>query len=676
MTFGGNLKNFSVLSTIQDRQEHLWYEIKERLYNLNKNTKKWIYPSNFRNITFTDTYPSEYIFNSKGSNNNGILSNKDASFKFVQLFLLNQTWWDYSIHLIFICILIYIFVLIVKNRNKLKNELKEEHLQLSKQKEVDHLKSKFLANISHEFRTPLTLILGPVEKWLKNIKNGDLKNDLKMIYKNSLRISKLITQLLDLSRIDSGEMILKIRPENIVELLRGLVLSFSTLAKEKNINLSFISSNEIIIVYMDKDKIEDIVSNLIINAFKYTPTNGKISVSIMISRTDETNKESQKYVKINVRDSGTGIAEEQINNIFKRFYQTEGTIGITDKGVGIGLSVAKELTELHHGKISVRSKVNHGTNFTVLLPLGKNHFPAETIEKQYSREKLIIQSRKNIFVSDYIEDVESKKNVNRLVEKVELKDASHILIVEDNEETRSFLRKSLTAHYRISEASNGAEGLSAARDFDPNLILCDVMMPEMDGYELCRIVKTDQMISHIPVILLTAKATMEDKLEGLDTGADDYIFKPFNMAELFVRIKNLINQRKNLQKRFREEIVVQPGEITVTSVDKLFLQRAISAVEEFIGDPDFETQTLANEMGMCRMNMHRKIKALTGQTPSQFICTIRLKRAVQLIKKQSGNVTEIAYNVGFSSSSYFAKCFKIEFGIAPSEYAKNQSIQG
>ncbi len=674
INFGGNLMNFSEFRTIQDHQDYMWFTSKKALYNFYGYDKKLKFISDFGNVLFKESGYLKYDFYVNGLINKGFLTKKDIPQKVIIKPPISQTLWGYSIYILLICILIVFLILNIRNRNKLRNELNKEHLLLSKQKEIDNLRSIFFANISHEFRTPLTLILGPLEKWLQNLDKGDLKNDLKMIYKNSLRISRLITQLLDLSRLDSGEMKLNIRPENIVEFLRGLVLSFATLAKEKNINLSFISSNETVIVYMDRDKIENIISNLIINAFKYTPANGKISVSIVIGSAEYADEETPPHVEITVRDTGTGIAQDQINNIFDRFYQVEGTTGFSNEGTGIGLSVAKELTELHHGKISVKSGTNHGTIFTVLIPLGKNHFPENVINTENSRNKFITQN--NVKISEYVEEIERNDSRTKQPEISLLKNVPLILIVEDNADARSFLRKSLSMHYRISEASNGVDGMAAAHEIDPDLIICDVMMPEMDGYELCQRAKSDPMICHIPVILVTAKADTEDKIEGLYSGADDYIFKPFNMTELLARIRNLIKQRKNLQKRFREEIVIQPGEITVTSVDKLFLQQAISTVEEYICESEFETQTLADELGMSRMNLHRKMKALTGQTPSQFICTIRLKRAVQLIKKHSGNVTEIAYEVGFSSSSYFTKCFRAEFGIAPSEYAKSQPYQG
>ena len=646
-------------------------------YQLEDYDQSWLPASKSRLVSYRGLGVGEYTFKMRGANSSGIWNEKDIRLKFEILPPFYRAWWAYGTYLFLLLVGCYFLRRFVVNRVLLKNQLQSDHLELSIQKEIDYQKSYFFTNISHQFRTPLTLILGPVEKWLQKHKNGDLHNDLKMIQKNCYRILRLINQLLELSRLDSGEVKLHIRPENIVEFLKGVVFSFTQLAKEKEINLSFISAQNSIIVYMDRDKIEDIVSNLLTNAFKYTPANGKISVSIVIKRNDEEDELFHNYIEIAIRDTGKGIAPEHIDKIFNRFYHLQEPVEIPEEGTGVGLSLAKELTELHQGKINVRSNLNHGSIFTVLLPLGKEHFDADTITEEQSPDELITHSRSHIYPGETVLITKSDGKINvKQSESSSPGDVPHILIVEDNLDVRLFLRKSLSGDYYVSEASNGAEGLEAVLVKEPDLIISDVMMPVMDGNEFCRRIKTNPLTSHIPVILLTARATTEGKIEGLETGADDYIFKPFDTTELLVRIKNLIAQRKKLQQRFREEIIIQPGEITATSTDKVFLERAISIVENHIGDPDFETQILADEVGMSRMNLHRKLKALTGQTPSQFVCSMRLKRAAQLIEQNAGNVTEVAYEVGFSSSSYFTQCFKSEFGILPSEFSKNHLFQG
>ena len=585
------------------------------------------------------------------------------------------TGWAFAGYFIILLLLIFSLARAIFNRMKLKHQLNYEHLELSRQKELAHLKSTFYTNISHDLRTPLTLIIGPIEKWLRKIKNEDLRNDLKMIQKNSNRMLSLINQLFDLSRIDSGEMELKIQPVNIVEILKDLAISFSSLAEQKEINLSFTASQDSIILYIDRDKFGNIMTNLLHNAFKHTSANGKIAISVFIKRPDDNDDLSNQFVDIIIRDTGEGIPREHIDNIFDRFYQVKDVYGNSNEGTGLGLSLVRELTELHHGTVKVKSQVNRGSTFTLSFPLGKTHDTIGAMENIISPE---LQTELS-YQPDIEHNIPAMSNINDQVQESKsekLKDAPQLLIVEDNADIRTYLRKCLDHMYKIAEAKNGIEGLEIAGRIDPDLIISDIMMPEMDGYEMCRRIKNDELTSHIPVILLTARTTIEDKIGGLEMGADDYIFKPFDSLELATRVKNLIAQRKKLWERFHEEIIVQPGKITVTSVDNVFLQKVMSVVEEYIADQHLETQFLADRVGMSRMNLHRKIKAITGQTPGQFISTMRLKRAAQLIKDQAGNVTEVAYDVGFNSLSYFARCFKAEFGVLPSAFAKNQEFHG
>jgi len=581
-------------------------------------------------------------------------------------------WWAYSIYVSLILILLCIHYRLKRKRFFLNRQLQQEHLELQKQRENNYLKSVFFTNISHEFRTPLTLIMAPVEKWLTKTDNSELKLDLEAVYKNSQHILNMVNELLDLSKFDFNKMKLSVKEEDIVKILKDLVLSFTSLAEQKEINLSFLSSNESIIVYVDQNRIKHIFSNLISNSFKSTPHNGKISVTISTPHIDDEYPETPQFIEITVKDTGKGISQDHLDHIFDRYYQVESVDGISNNSSGIGLSLVKGLTELHHGNISVRSKVGFGTTFVIHLPIGKDHLPAEILSEKPIQDDILAIKNTTLYETKVLSDLINKKTEEKQAEPVHTKDTAHILIIEDNADVRSLLRRTLIPEYRISEAENGIDGLEFAQNIEPNLIICDVMMPGMDGCQLCRKIKEDPLTSHIPVIILTARVTTENKINGLLSGADDYLFKPYNTTELLVRIKNLILQRINLQLRFHEEIIVQPSYITVTPVDKLFLQHAIAIVEKHIDDFDLETQFLADEIGMSRMNVHRKLKALTAQTPSQFICSIRLKRAAQLLKQHSGNVTEVAYDVGFNSSSYFAKCFRTEFGTSPSEFAKCQ----
>jgi len=635
-------------------------------YTLEGLHENWLSAGSKRLVSFRELDYGNYTFRVKGSNNGGIWNESGESLKFIIQTPIWLKLWAIIGYFTILFALIFSLVRIIYSRIKIKDQLKFEHQELSRQMELSHLKSTFYTNVSHDLKTPLTLIVGPIEKWLHNINNEDLKNDLKMIQKNSNRMLGLINQLFDLARIDSNEMTLHTQPVNIIPILKDLVVSFSSMAEEKEINLSFTASHNSIILNIDLNKFDNIITNLLHNAFKHTATNGKIAVSVFLKHPEDDAKITNPDVNIIVRDTGEGIPADQIEKIFDRFYQGKDSEYGYLEGTGLGLALVRELTEMHNGKVRVESKINRGSIFTLSFPLADIQNADIVIDSKANSELYSSTPKDFQPVSDKSDKIEIKQKSPH--------DAPHLLIVEDDAETRMFLRKCLENQYNICEARNGIEGLDMAGQIDPDLVISDIMMPEMDGCELCRKIKSDELTSHIPVILLTARATLEDKIEGLEMGADDYIFKPFDSLELMTRIQNLIIQRRKLRKIFHEEIIVQPSKVTVTPVDNIFLVKLMSFVEEHIADPHLETQVLADRMGMCRMNLHRKIKAITGQTPGQFISTMRLKRAAQLIKDHAGNVTEVAYDVGFNSLSYFAHCFKTEFGILPSEFAKSQQL--
>ncbi len=388
------------------------------------------------------------------------------------------------------------------------------------------MKSRFFANISHEFRTPLTLILGPIKKWLPKLQNRDLKADLNMMQRNADRLYRLINQLLDLSRLESGGMTLQVKEENIIPLLRGYVQSFESLAKIKKIDLSFMAECESLSLYVDRDKIEKIMYNLLSNAFKFTPQGGRVGVGVTYNDGGDTRRNAiyrvstanaHPSVIITVTNTGPVIPPDKIGRIFDRFYQVDDSEIRGHEGSGIGLALTKELVELHHGEITVESTVEHGTIITVWLPMGKDHLSPQNFTETMKPDTELIISELDIET----DSEQKRKSKSR-------KKAPRILVVEDNRDVRYYIRGYLESIYRISESVNGKEGLQTAIAQIPDLIISDVMMPEMDGFELCKKLKTDERTSHIPVILLTARATSEDKIGGLETGADDYLTKPFD----------------------------------------------------------------------------------------------------------------------------------------------------
>lgn len=540
-------------------------------------------------------------------------------------------------------------------------ELEQKNLQIM---EMDQMKTRFFSNVSHEFRTPLTLIIGPLEDILSREDLSE-KNRVTMerMHRNAVRLLGLVNQLLDLSKLDAGSMKLEMSESDILRFSRLIVSSFQPLADRRNIQYDIQIPEKAYITYFDRDKLEKMLTNLLSNAFKYTPEEGEVSCQIKIE--SRGRDKDQDFLNIRISDSGPGIPAGLADKIFDRFYQVEGSWQHSSGGTGIGLSLTRELVGLQHGQIRVESGEGRGSSFTIVIPLGKEHLDEHEFliaEKEDLEDAGVANV---ILVSGGYENRQTEDG------GIDEKDGkAKILVVEDSEDVRAHLLEHLEDHFNIQEAADGEEGLSMATDSIPDLIIADLMMPRMDGVELCRRLKTDERTSHIPVIMLTAKATVESRIEGLETGADAYMTKPFNMQELQTRIRSLIEQRKKLRERFSRETDIGPSDIAVTSVDEKFLNKAIRIIEDNLGDCDFDVTAMTQEIGMSRMQLFRKLKALTNQTPSEFIRTIRLKRAAQLLQKKFGNVAEITYEVGFNNLSYFAKCFRELYGVSPSEYGK------
>jgi DNA-binding response OmpR family regulator len=471
--------------------------------------------------------------------------------------------------------------------------------------------------------------------------------------------------------LEAGKLKLEATEGNIVSFVKGIALSFESLFESKDIILKFRANKESIALYFDREKMIKIITNLISNAFKFTPEEGKITISV--NKTDKEDKPGT--VQIKIRDTGIGISEEEIPKLFDRFYQVDSSFTKEFEGAGIGLALTKELVELHHGSISVESKQEDTgsegwTEFTVELPLGRDHLKAgEIISNEGKNDKIKIQ----VDDEDHLNsDTESEEPGPESEE-----DKNIILIVEDNYDMREYIKDSLSQEYIIEEAVNGEQGVKKAEKIIPDLIISDVMMPKMDGNELVRIVKNDEKTSHIPVILLTARSGQEDKIGGLETGADDYLTKPFDVKELQVRIKNLIMIRKRLQDKFSKIEQLQPDNNPhsnlkiLSSIDEKFMSKVLEVIEKHISEEDFSNEEFGSEVGMSRQQIHRKLIAITGKSASLYIRSVRLAIAKTMIIDQKGNISEIAYNVGFSSPAYFTKCFKKEFGFPPSDLANH-----
>jgi signal transduction histidine kinase/DNA-binding response OmpR family regulator/ligand-binding sensor domain-containing protein len=645
-------------------------------YFLEGYDKDWSEWSKEPQIAYTNLDAGVYTFWCQAKNVYDSKSGK-AVFKFKVLPPWYKAWWAFLLYAAAIILMIFIIVKwrswklvqekqrleqVVKERTK---EINDKNQQLEEQseklKEMNKVKSRFFANISHEFRTPLTLIMGPLEQMLSNCQDNRQYRKFNLMRRNSLRLLNLINQLLDLSKFDSGRMKLQAVRQNSIPFLKSIVDSFTLAANQNELDLVFHSETGNITPYFDPEKLEHVMCNLLINAVKFTPPGGKITVSAAVAPGD--------FMEIVVRDTGSGIPREQLEYIFDRFYQAEEPSRDHQlKGTGIGLALTRELVNLHHGKIDVHSRTgeNSGTEFIIRLPIGNDHLkPDEIADSSQLPPGGETYSPHEIPAAFMIEEEKEEESEPGTIEANE-KDI--ILVVEDSADVREYIRGALKPTYMVVEAKNGEQGIKKARETIPDLIISDVMMPGIDGYELSRMLKKEVLTSHIPLILLTAKAAEEDILEGLETGADDYITKPFNTKILCARIKNLIELRRQLQQNLKREMTLQPVKTSVSSVDREFLKDLHQVLEKNLSETDFNVERMGKKLYMSRATLYRKIMGLTGETPTEYIRAYRLKRGAELLKNNYGTVLEVALEVGFSSSAYFTKCFKEKFHQLPSGY--------
>jgi signal transduction histidine kinase/ligand-binding sensor domain-containing protein/CheY-like chemotaxis protein len=631
-------------------------EKNQHAYKLEGYDDDWVYSGSRRFANYTGVPPGGYIFRVKGANNEGYWNEEGARLMLTIAPPPWKTWWAYTVYALFISGLILGWRRYDMKRQNLRQALEVGHIEAEKLKELDRMKSRFFANISHEFRTPLTLILGPIKKLKATIANPDLLEDLNIMQRNASRLQRLIDQLLSLSRIEAGQMKLQASEANIVDFVKGYIGSFESAAIEKNIRMIFHSSQPCIPVCFDRDKMEKILYNLYSNALKFTAAGGLIEVNI---------SGDQSFVFIAISDTGRGILPEHLPHVFDRFYQAANVGPEFQAGSGIGLSLVKELVELHRGAIEVESETDRGTTFTIRLPLGHTHLEAKDLIKV--KKTIENSGAEEIMIETRAEQHGLRKPPQEFAES---RIKPLLLIVEDNPDMRNYIRGILEGPYLLAESQNGAAALEIILEFVPDLVISDVMMPEMDGYELCSKIKTDERTSHIPVILLTAKAGFEDRLEGLQTGAEEFLVKPFEPMELIIRVRNLIHQRQILREKYRKEFehVELLPETSMNEMDIRFMEKARKVVGDHISNPDFHISDFSSQMNMSRVQLHRKLSALFNLSATAFVRTCRINEAARLFRNRSGNVTEVAYDVGFNNLSYFSKCFQKQFGMNPSEY--------
>lgn len=638
-------------------QENNQYE-----YKLENFQNDWTSGSGSNNkATYTNLNQGKYTFKVRGSNSYGVWNEEGASLEIIVLPPPWKSWWAYSGYFLIFVGLVMGFRKYEMKRLKLSQKFEEEQKESKRLAELDTIKSNFFANISHEFRTPLTLMLGYIEK-LKKSGNGYNDNEaIAILGRNTKRVLHLVNQLLDLSKIEAGTLELNYSKYQFSNVVKYIAAQFTSLAEMKNINL-IVNCEDEIELFIDLEKMEMVINNLLSNAIKFTPENGKVVVQLLKCLTDK--KYENGYVLLSVSDTGPGISIEEQQRIFDRFYQANTSVTRRYEGTGIGLSISKEIAHLHHGHIQVDSEPGNGSTFILKIPMGKNHLGD-------------VQDTLTDFVATNGQDTGKLKNP-------QTRDADHpgndgskpyILIVEDNEDLRKYLEDNLRQFYQIKLAENGKIGYEMAIETIPELIVSDLMMPEMDGYTLCEKIKTDEHTSHIPFVLLTAKSDKTTKIDSLNIGADDYLLKPFDFEELHARINNLIKSREKLVEKYTRQLYLNPKVTNAQSMDEKFLAKIAATLEKQYKDSSFSVQVFAQELAVSEVQLFRKLKALTKHSPNEVIRNYRLQKAADLLQQNAGNVTEIAFDVGFNSLSYFAKCFKEKVGCSPKEFANNSIVK-
>lgn len=620
-------------------------------YRLKNFEEQWQYIGNQRTATFTNLDPGSYVFHVKASNHDGVWNENPTSIQIQILPPWWRSWWAYLAYLV-----VGFGIIRAIYRFQLRRRLEQAEAENIKQ--LDHFRSRFYTNITHEFRTPLTIILGMMD----NIQGYDKERQL--VRRNSNKLLRLINQLLDLAKLESGRLSLKLIQGDFIKYLSYLTESFHSMASEKHIQLTFESDVPELVMDFDPDKVQEVVYNLLSNALKFTPENGRVQLQVL-----SFERREPPYLQINVKDNGIGISSNQLPYIFDRFYQADDASVHQKEGTGIGLAVANELVTLMGGKIAVESQAQNGTLFMVYLPINRNPKTPkrEASDKQSAFQKL--KAHQSLSGTSF--KVNDGPNIHE-------SDAPLLLLIEDNADVATYIESLLQKEYRIEKAADGQTGIDRAVELIPDIIITDVMMPQKDGYEVCEALKTDERTSHIPIVMLTAKATHADRLTGLKTGADAYLTKPFNKDELFIRLEKLVALRQALQKRYAHAIgplgilgVPKNQASLEPTLDDLFLEKIRKVIDEKIGDTDLDIPYLCQVVHLSATQLFRKMKALTGEAPISFIRKVRLHKARELVETTDLSIAEIAYDMGFTDPAYFSRAFSKEFGNPPS-YFRNQ----
>ena len=656
-------------------------------YILDGFEKQWTFADRQRSVTYTNLPKGDYIFRVRSTNSDGVWVDNERILNITILPSFWETPLAYVLYVCFVLLIIFVAVYILFTIYRLKHEVSVEQ-------QISDIKLRFFTNISHELRTPLTLIAGPVEQVLKNDKlPADAREQLVVVERNTNRMLRLVNQILDFRKIQNKKMKMQVQQLNVVAFVRKIMDNFESVAEEHNIDFLFQTEKEALNLWVDADKFEKIVFNLLSNAFKYTPNGKMITVFI---------REDEGTVSVGVQDQGIGIAENKRKSLFVRFENLVDKNIFNQASSGIGLSLVKELVEMHKATISVDSRLGEGSCFKVDFLKGKEHYNSsvefilEDSAAPLSMERIVDIANSSLQTEAAIADAPDLEVSAAKEEAEESSSKELMLLVEDNQELRSFLRSIFASTYRVVEASDGMEGWSKALKYLPDIIISDVMMPEKDGIEMTRELRADMTTSHIPIILLTAKTTIESKLEGLEYGADDYITKPFSATYLQARVENLLMQRKKLQNFYRDSlthvtvsetpvaqgetlaghasaepessVAEEPAMPEMSPNDRKFMDKLVDLMEQNMDNGELVVDDLVRELAVSRSVFFKKLKTLTGLAPIEFIKEMRIKRAAQLIETGEFNMTQISYMVGINDPRYFSKCFKAQVGMTPTEY--------
>lgn len=624
-------------------------------YKLEGFDEEWYYLNDIRTVSYSNLPQGKYQFLVKAANSDGKWNESPTSMEIIILPVWYKTWWAI---LLFIAAFIGLAVFIFRffwMRRSMETQLKLERMDKERQEEVNQMKMRFFIDISHELRTPLTLILAPLQEIMNKVSDRWTRNQLEYIQRNTNRLLHLVNQLMDYRRAELGVFELKVRQGNAHQVIQKNFLYYDKLSKHKKIDYNLHSELEEGTALFDANYLELIVNNLLSNAFKYTEEGQSITVSL---------KKEKNELQLHISDTGAGIPIQKQGKIFERFYQADNE----HIGSGIGLSLVQRLVELHHGHIELESREGEGSTFSIFLPQDKSVYKecelASDKETEAEEQTYSTNSKEMYFI-------DTEKAEDKPEESIGKKHGT-ILIVEDNEEIRHYLSNGLSESFNTLEAGNGEEALEILREQEANIILTDVMMPVMDGIALCKSIKQNIRTCHIPVIMLSAKMDLKDQMEGLQTGADDYIPKPFSLSMIKIKMQNILRTHYRLYERYSQSLEVEPEKITSNPMDEELIRKAVDVVEKHMDDIEFSTDEFAREMCMSRSNLHLKMKVITGESTIEFIRKIRFSKACKLLKEGRYTVAEISSMVGFNTPSYFATSFKKYFGCLPTEYLKGK----